>query len=255
MIRISIKKSVKSFLIWIWIKILRNKNQNYLFLIAHPRSGSTLLMHILCSNPDIGGYGEYFITYDDQDKLIEAEFDIRRKSRSLIKKQHYIANQINAPRLIPRIDLLENNNRIIILIRNAKSALMSMKALNLSKKSNLSDKQLFEVYCESLRFMLRLTRELSPLKWICVEYESLVDNSHDTLKRVSSFLKLNTPLKTDYKRQNFTLKAGDRSDNIVRFKIVKTESKVLNFNVTLLNEAQEHYIKTLSYIKSQRHIG
>ncbi|MCJ2186817.1 sulfotransferase family protein [Novosphingobium beihaiensis] len=43
--------------------------RNCLFILAHMRCGSTALSNILCSRPDISGYGEAHIRYDGQGAL------------------------------------------------------------------------------------------------------------------------------------------------------------------------------------------
>ncbi len=41
----------------------------YLFVFAHMRSGSTLLVHLLNSSPEIIGYGETKTVYTDEDSF------------------------------------------------------------------------------------------------------------------------------------------------------------------------------------------
>ena len=57
------KNFIKNILISLWSPFKPKKNQFFLFIMRLPRSGSSLLMHILESNNELIGYGEYFIKY------------------------------------------------------------------------------------------------------------------------------------------------------------------------------------------------
>ncbi|HUD90534.1 MAG TPA: sulfotransferase family protein, partial [Sphingobium sp.] len=43
--------------------------RNCLFVLAHMRCGSTALSNILCSRPDVSGYGESHVRHDGQGAL------------------------------------------------------------------------------------------------------------------------------------------------------------------------------------------
>ncbi len=79
------KNFIKNILISLWKPFSPNPNQDYLFIMGHPRSGSSLLMHILESNDEIIGFGEYFTKYKDSKSLLKSEFDIRRKLKKCLK--------------------------------------------------------------------------------------------------------------------------------------------------------------------------
>ena len=79
--------------------------------MGHPRSGSSLLMHVLSDHNKIIGFGEYFIKYQNFESLIKSEFDIRRKSRQLFKKCEYIVNQVNHRSVTPNRDVIITNSR------------------------------------------------------------------------------------------------------------------------------------------------
>ena len=62
------KNFIKNILISLWSQFKPNKNQFFLFIMGLPRSGSSLLMHILESNNELIGYGKYFIKYTSSKK-------------------------------------------------------------------------------------------------------------------------------------------------------------------------------------------
>ena len=48
-----------------WKPFRPDKSQRFLFIMGHPRSGSSLLMHVLSDHDKIIGFGEYFIKYQN----------------------------------------------------------------------------------------------------------------------------------------------------------------------------------------------
>ena len=141
------KKEIKNILCFLWKLFFQNKNQKQLFLMGHPRSGSSLLMHILTSNNEIVGYGEYLIKYNDSKSFDLAEFDIRRKAGNLFGSFQYIANQINHHSITPKLELLDSKNiKLIILLRKPKETLSSNFLLAERKQKPMSQNDITDLY-------------------------------------------------------------------------------------------------------------
>jgi len=99
------KKVIKNILFFTWSLLRQKKEQQHLFLMAHPRSGSSLLMHILTTNKSIAGFGEYLTKYINNSDFLKSEFDIRRKTLHFFKNYLYIANQINHHSITPNKEI------------------------------------------------------------------------------------------------------------------------------------------------------
>ena len=218
-------------------------------LMGHPRSGSSLLMHMLCHHPKIIGFGEYLTRYDSLQKLNMAEFDIRRKAGGLYGKISYVANQVNHQRITPNIELLQRaDTRFIFLIREPEAALSSMYLLSESRKKPMSYAAIGQVYTERLSSMQVMIKTLEPADWTATTYTQLTQQTEDTLEQLTAFLKLDTALKSTYSVQKFSQKWGDPSAHILEGKVVNTDSKQHPFPEEIVAACKEQHRKTLEFL-------
>jgi len=245
------KAIIKSILFNIWSLLRNKKKQEYLFIMGQPRSGSSLLMHILTTNKDVLGFGEYFTIYRDSNELLKAEFDIRRKATRPFKNYFYIANQILHFSRTPNLELLKNKHiKHIIILRKPEETLSSMFLLSEKKQNPISQTKITNIYIERLHFFSTLSQELDRLQWTFLTYESLLKNTDQELQKLSDFLKLKKKLSPNYQLKKYTQIWGDPSENIKEGIIFKTNSKQIQWNKELLINAQEEYSKTLFKLKS-----
>ncbi len=247
------KKRIKNILYISWNLLRVKSKENHLFLIAHPRSGSSLLMHILTSNKEICGFGEYLSAYKNLRDLDKAAFDIRRKSNNLFKEVTYIANQIVHNKSTPSLDLLRlSNAKIIFLIRPPKKTLSSLATLAKKKNSEMTHLQLSEIYKQRLLEIQILAKAIPNTNWIDITYTDLLENPEKTLTKITCFLDLKKPLSTQYAIQKYTQVWGDPSKNIKAGKIIKTQSPQINFTDALLQSCEKIYADTLKVLQDNR---
>lgn len=240
------KELIKNILISLWNPFKPTKNQDYLFIMGLPRSGSSLLMHILASNNEIIGYGEYFTKYNNSRTILKSEFDIRRKSGQLFKNCKYIANQVNHHSVTPKLDIIiTQTNKHILLIRNPEDTISSIITLSNNKGMPMSEEEITNIYIERLDYLIKLSKQLNPSNWMFLDYYDLVNNSEKILKKITEFLTLKEPLKSKYELKKFTQKWGDPSINITEGKIIKTNSNKVNINPELIEKALLKYNETI----------
>lgn len=220
-----------------------------LFIYAHPRSGSSLLMHILADNPKIAGYGEYFIKYRSKLDYRLAEFDIRRKSGKLFKAVDYVANQVNHQSVTPNFGLATRYTSCIFLFRQAHPALSSMLELSDAKGMPMTPYDVANNYSVRLHDMMKQALALSEDRKFALTYEQLVDSPEAVLEALTAFLHLDEPLKTDYKTKGFTGKWGDISQHISKGVIVQTDSPLRNLDTGLLEYCNNNYQQALTHLK------
>lgn len=241
------KKAVKNILCFIWKIFFQKRNQNQLFLMGHPRSGSSLLMHILTSNNEIVGYGEYLIKYTNLKSFDVAEFDIRRKAGKLFGSFQYLANQINHHSITPNLELLDLKNiKFIILLRKPKETLSSIFLLAERKQKPMSQDDITDLYLERLQFLSTFIETVEKSQWIFTSYETLINDKEKELKKLSDFLKLNKSLTPNYQLKSYTQIWGDPSENIKKGAIFNTNSTQIPWNNNLLEEAEKMYETTIS---------
>ena len=98
------------------------KPYRYLHLLSHPRSGSTLLSHILMSHPDIAGIGEAWLTYSRSEDLKKLPIVLAMHFRPfpLLDQERYAFDKIVHNHLIAAENvgnIYNQNDSIIFLLR------------------------------------------------------------------------------------------------------------------------------------------
>ncbi|MBV1922556.1 MAG: sulfotransferase [Flavobacteriaceae bacterium] len=241
------KNLLKNLLCSVWKTLFQKKNQKHLFLMGHPRSGSSLLMHILTSNNEIAGFGEYLIKYNDSKSFDLAEFDIKRKSKSLFKSIKWVANQVNHHSITPEIELLNSKDiKLIILLRKPEETLSSIFLLAERKQKPMSQNDITKMYVERLNYFSLLINKVDRSQWLFLTYESLLSEKEIALKKLSDFLEIKEMLSPKYQLKQYTQVWGDPSENIKKGAIFKTNSKQIPWDKKLLEEANKVYENTIS---------
>ena len=97
------------------------------FILGHMRSGSTLLLHILLSHPDIAGCGEQNTPYRTVRDLHRLAITARFAQGPLLRRFRYVVDQINHDRFTPNEALLQDSRvRLLFLIREPPASLSSI---------------------------------------------------------------------------------------------------------------------------------
>lgn len=183
--------------------------QAYLFLLATMRSGSSLLSSILCSHPEILGYGETHVVYDGTDKTRELAARVRRAHRGR-EPVRYVLDKllhdglIRDPGALDGIDLT-----CVFLLREPRRTIESLVH---QLDSTLDDA--FNYYRERLLNLERYARAFPRSAFLT--YEGLIDDPAGTLSRLAGFLGLSSPLSPEYRLQPLhDMKGvGDRSGRL-----------------------------------------
>jgi hypothetical protein len=208
------------------------------FIMGHMRSGSTLLMHILISNPELIGYGERNVPYRADDDLDELEIAARRSQRSLLRGVSYVVDQINHDEFTPAPELFKSERiRCIFLIREPEEAIQSLLRLTQPSSDPWPVERAIDYYVGRLNSLTAL-RDRVRGRAIAVTYSELVDHAPETLKRLSFFLSLASPLEPEYSIQPFTGRRGDTSERIRSGRIARG-----NFEPTFpISESQRNRV-------------
>src|SRR5690349_1527697 len=102
------------------------------FILGHMRSGSTLLTHILLTNPAFIGCGERNTAYRSAEDLDKLEIAARLEQRKIFREIPYVADQLNHDKFMPDPEFLQCERiRGIILLREPEETIQSL--LNLTK--------------------------------------------------------------------------------------------------------------------------
>lgn len=208
----------------------RSHPLKYLFVLSPMRSGSSLLVHLLNSNPEIEGFGESHCTYanyQDLEKLIyrtaviQTSFNFENASYVMDKvvRNHELSNDI----------LANQGTKFIFLLRDPTASFKS--AANLGKACyGLSQYQHFDTwvqyYQERLDFLKTIAQQVnSKERCLFVNYEDLLHNTQASLKKFQDFLQTKATFSEDYtvSKNTGVLRYGDPSEILKLGKISRQE--------------------------------
>jgi hypothetical protein len=213
---------------------VQNLNYRYVFILAHFRSGSTLLSHILTSHPDFVGAGETHTTYRtaaDLPKLIPRTCELLR---SLQLRSPYILDKITMDQYLidKQILLSPLIYRCVILVRAPQPSLKSIIDL-----FNWEERMALDHYVTRLETLAQYG-ELLRERAFFLEYDQLVERSAETLAALTRFFGVSPPFNDRYAKHKATGKMGDPSRNILRGHIFRTTShERIQISTEVMNEA------------------
>jgi hypothetical protein len=227
-----IKEKVKRVLLK-YYEILSKQREpyRYIHLLTHPRSGSTLLSHILISHPDITGFGESKLVYTRPEDLKRLPILLALQLRKFpfLGGERYafdklVHNQLMAVENVGNI--YHRNDCIIFLLREPISTLNSMSRLDWVVKKENPKAYVVKWYIERIKVMQTYCGQLkkSPSKQMAVlTFDQIIDDTKKVFEMLEAFLKLKHPLSEEYKifRTTGRWGTGDASSFIKSGKIIR----------------------------------
>ncbi len=191
-------------------------------VMGHMRCGSTLLIHVLLANPDLIGCGERNVPYRGAQDFDKLEIASRVCQRAPFRRVRYAVDQINHDHLTPDPELLADRRvRCIFLIREPNPSIHSI--LNLTRKfyEPWTEAKAAGYYASRLDSLARYAGIVGRNRFLAMRYGDFVLETKLALRRLESFLSLDSPLHEHYSLQKFTGYRGDptemiRSGNIQR---------------------------------------
>jgi len=189
--------------------------------MGHMRCGSTLLMHLLLTNPRVIGCGERNAPYRSTWDLDRLEITSRIVQRAPLRRVRYVIDQINHDRFTPDPELLRHERlRFIFLIRNPAETIRSI--VNLGSTEPWTTQRATDYYSRRLRSIANYASTIaSPSTALALTYDDLLANTSAVLRRLESFLGLDEQLSEEYTIQRFTGLRGDPSLNIRAGRILR----------------------------------
>lgn len=181
----------------------------YVFILGHMRSRSSLLAHLLGSHPEICGYTESHIKYRNRWDLARLRWHIANVTRAWPRGRYLLDKQLHSRMYLPAS--LRNSPKLktVILVREPIDTIDSIIRMGL-KAGNRRDadpQQAAAYYCERLALLSSLAIELRD-RALLVESDFLANAPELALAAISQHLQLTTPLRANYQRQRKTGEAG-----------------------------------------------
>ncbi len=230
----------------------RKKPYKIIFILSHMRSGSSLLTHLLVSNPDIMGFGESHLQY-------ESEWDFKRLMMRIYWQhqefskfpEHFYKFKMNHQYILDKVlhdnkfindDFLTSKQvYVIFLLRNPEQTIPSL----LDLKPHWNEENAYNYYTERLLSLQKYAEKINDSnKCLLLTYHQLLDNTNSALLSLQNFLQTSQEFSEEYTILNTTGKKniGDYKGNIKAGKIIRNQRKIdLKIDQFLLEKAKEIY--------------
>ncbi|NJM86955.1 MAG: sulfotransferase [Hydrococcus sp. RU_2_2] len=198
-----------------------------LLILGHMRAGSSLLTHILNTNPEISGFGESHLRYATGEDFKELIYQVHRTLNKWQPSEKYVLDKVlHDSYLIDENLLISNKICAIFLIREPKETLPSLIKINPHKKWD--EIKALRYYTERLENLEKYARLINNKnRALAVTYEQIIENTEQVFKTIEKFLDLKNSLSEQYEilPTTGTLYVGDSSENIKTGSIVRKKYK------------------------------
>lgn len=181
----------------------------FLWVLSLMRSGSSLLTHLLVSHPGIEGFGECWIRYESildfqeliaRVRLYNTLERLRRRSPCRAQGARIVLDKLLHNTLLPYPELLNHPQlKLIFLLRQPRDVVSSLLRAGKPFPHSGTPKAAAG-YCTSrLKALERYAVSIrEPRKSVMLHYETLLHRTHDTLRGLQAFLRLEQPLTESY---------------------------------------------------------
>jgi hypothetical protein len=187
-----------------------------IFIQAHMRCGSTALSNILCSRPEISGYGEPHIRFDAPDALGRLVVNQVLRGEWTARATHLFAKNLHSrydrdahPRFF--------NARAIFIARRPAPTIRSIRRLfaALGRDEYRTDREAAEYYVGRMRVLLDHWARFDEGRRVGLTFDALMADPDAALATISSGLGFDPPLENRYvsKPASRERGAGDPRDS------------------------------------------
>jgi hypothetical protein len=202
----------------------RLRNRKILMVVGHMRSGSSLLGHLLAENPEICAYGETHRKYKKPRDFESLRRDLVSVRNGVSRSSVWFCDKVLHDYL-PDLELLRSDYVYVLFLARAPGDTLP-SIVKIWNDPGLKMEQASDYYLRRLEFCRTLADQLDRRRSFFLEYDDLIQNGEAVLSRLSAFLSLDRPLKTNYSILPTTGVPGfgDPSQNIYAGRIVDRES-------------------------------
>ena len=228
----------------------------YLFIISHMRSYSSLLSHILGSHPQIIGHRERHCSYLDNIDLIRLRYyvylETMRASDGYLLDKVLHNEHVLSDKIVRRSDV-----RLVILLREPKPTFNSLIKLGRTRgNSDFSNpfwvSEYYKLRLENIQSYV--SRATAPI--IFIHSEDIIQNTQTVLSGLKTWLNLRTQLNSEYTIFPDTGMAG-RGDSSTRIRAGKVlvpefdDHETIDVSSKILSEAGRHYEKCRRFLRER----
>lgn len=222
---------------------------DHVFYQSHMRAYTTLVSHILASNPEVAGYIELHRSYRHPADLVVMRHQIQTVTGAGVSRSRYKLDKLlhNGNGVSQEIAAGSNVKSIFALRRPAETlpSIVDMVSRTGERMSYETPEGATDYYINRVR---RLAVEADKARdSLYFDAETVIDDTDRLLERLSTFLDLKSPLRSDYQTFAQTGKkgAGDPSENIKSGTILRDRPRAnLEFPSDLIEAADAAYAES-----------
>ncbi len=223
--------------------------RNYIFIVSHMRARTTLLSHILASNTEICGHEEQHISYVRNIDLFKLKAQLRKEENYLEAK--YLCDKLLHNRLSINERLFSKSDKFVVVVREPIGTFNSMAKMHIELWGNKNYMHLQDYYFKRLEYLKTFINKNRGVTF-CIDSDKLEKDAANTLKELSGFLHLNSPLSSEYRTFDTTGEPGkgDPGVNIKSGKIVKVNreiGEVFDFDYNRAREVFEEFVESCKF--------
>lgn len=180
--------------------------RRYLFVFSHMRSYSSLLCHILNSNPEVAGYIEFHHAYRTPMDLVDLAIRVAHMNDDRLTGRYVLDKLLHNPAEVAPEILRRNDLYAIFSIREPEQTIKSTVAMVRRKKKPDWKKDPTQVAAYYVKRLERLVEmaEHKPARSLYFEADLLIAEPEKVLKALDRFLELKEPLTPRYETFEYT---------------------------------------------------
>lgn len=199
--------------------------RRYLFIMSHMRSYSSLLCHILNSNPEVAGYVEMHESYTTSLDLFKLTMRVRELTGEQLQSGQYLLDKLLFNYEISQQMLARDDIAMLFTIREPEKAIRSIIAMGRKRRKpdwKSRPHRVVDYYARRLGRLSEIAAD-KPRRSLFFEADQLIDDTPALLEAFGSFLELKQPLRSTYETFEYTGKPkfGDPSKFISTGRIVR----------------------------------
>ncbi len=224
----------------------------YLFIFSHMRSRSSVLCHILGSNPGICGYSELQLSYLNRMSLINMRRLLQEDLGGNLRNKYLLDKILNDYLIFSDNVLKITKPRAIFLLRKPESTIQSIIHMgDLTGIEWYKDPvNAANYYCSRLSSLEELAGKFAG-NYFFIEADDLLDHADCILDRLTGWLGLPVPLSKSYSTFSHTGKPGygDPSPNLKSGTLKRTEDHPdIRIPPDILQRSESAYVKCMDIL-------
>jgi hypothetical protein len=193
----------------------------FVFILGHMRSGSSLLCHLLCNSDEIAGFGETHNNYRRRSDLAKLLVSIGKyRGKAALERRYLLDKIVGTQHVVNAAVLADGRTRYVFLVREPLATIASNVAMRRQFHDEPPQQLLaFAVqhYTERLAQLVQLAEAIDDRqRCLLLTHQQLIDETPKAFRSLEEFLDLHAPLSEDYPVMPTTGQPGigDPSPNI-----------------------------------------